>query len=397
VRFDLVRFDLVRFDLVRRVARDPGFGSLARRMSEYRSNVSLSTAAARLADAQSVAVTTHAKPDGDAFGSVVALGAALRALGRDVVAVFMPPVPHALQGLAGARDVRTWNDGQDAAAAAAAAHAAAADDAAAESDELRRRLEAAEQWVVVDTGAWSQLEPLRPVLESRLDRTLVIDHHISGDVEAALRYIDSDAASCCEIIARFIDELGAAPDQLFNPVVAESLFVGIAADTGWFRFSNTRAETYELAARLKRLGVDHASLYGKLEQAERPEKIALVRRALDSMELLCHGAAALMVLRADDFSDTGAMLEETERIIDLPQIVESVQVAVLATESRRGRGEPIRLSFRSKPSSDAVNVAELAAEFGGGGHARAAGAKVDDSLDAVLRRVREALQRRLSV
>ena len=114
-----------------------------------------------------------------------------------------------------------------------------------------------------------------------------------------------------------------------------------------------------------------------MEQGERPEKLKLLIRALDSLQLLADSRVAVMTLRQADFEDTGAYAEETERFIDLPQIVATVQVVAMIAEPADGEG-PMRLSFRSKPGPDAVNVAELAARYGGGGHARAAGAKVDD-------------------
>src|SRR5690606_21036827 len=113
-----------------------------------------------------------------------------------------------------------------------------------------------------------------------------------------------------------------------------------------FRFSNTRPMTHELAARLLRCGVDHAHLYQQLEQTERPAKLALMIRALDSLQLLADGRAAVMVLRAEDFAQTGANLEETERFVDIPQTVSTVQIVVLITEppaDPEGKPQPIRL------------------------------------------------------
>jgi phosphoesterase RecJ-like protein len=240
--------------------------------------------------------------------------------------------------------------------------------------------------VVVDTGAWSQLDPMRAWLEQRAERTIVIDHHLRGDEVGDMRFIDAKAAAACEIVADLIDLLGVEHDA----VIRDALFVGIASDTGWFRFSNARPRTHELAARLLREGVDHAALYGQLEQGDRPEKLRLLIRALDSLKLIRDGRAAVMTLRQADFEDTGANSEETERFVDLPQIVRDVQLVVLITEQQEG---PTRLSFRSKSIEDAVNVSRLAQQFGGGGHARAAGAKVDAPIDVVEQRVIDAISK----
>lgn len=352
-------------------------------MTEYASTLELSDAAQMLRDvAGPIVVLTHAKPDGDAFGSVIALAATLRKLGKTVHACFVPPVPATLLDLRGSELASVYKQGDP--------------------------LPEGELYVVLDTGAWSQLGPMRAVVEPNLDRTLILDHHLSGDVPAKHRYIDGQAAACCEVIAELVECLldtsscGTQEQSEAFRVICEALFVGIAADTGWFRFSNTRPQTHELAAKLLRYGVDQAALYQQLEQTERPEKLALLIRALDSLKLLADGKAAVMVLRGHDFEETGAFEEETERLIDIPQQVGTIQVIVLASEKLVDvpDGPPqriTRISFRSKPGKDAVNVAELASQFGGGGHARAAGARVEQPIDQVLPGLEKAVSQAVGV
>ena len=332
-------------------------------MDEYTANQTLDEIVARLRAIDTCTITAHSKPDGDAWGSVTALAQTLRKLGKNVDAFLMPPVPDNLRQLDSRGGTRVWNPGDT--------------------------LPEVDLHLVLDTGAWSQLEPIRSQLEPRLDRTLIVDHHISGDVPAAFRLIDGTAAAACEVVADLIDALadGEGFDPLHEPIVREALFVGIASDTGWFRFSNTSPRTHALAGRLIAAGVDHAALYAALEQAERPEKLKLMIRCLDSLQLHAADQVAVMVVRAEDFQATGAQLGDTERFVDLPQIVATVRVVVLVTQPPTA-GEALRLSFRSKPGPDAVNVADLAGRFGGGGHARAAGAKVGgETLESLLPRL----------
>lgn len=353
-------------------------------MTDYRSNIDLSQAADLLNQpCGRVLITTHAKPDGDAFGGVVAMTAALRAVGRQVQALLVAPVPASFKTLHGWSWMTEYSD-----------------DLTIPTPDLV---------VVLDTGAWSQLEPVRAIIEPWMDRTLIVDHHLGGDAPARYKYIDAKAAACCEIVAQLLDQM----QRPFDDTIREALFVGLASDTGWFRFSNTRPQTHELAARLQNEGVDHAALYQQLEQTDRPEKLALLIRALDSLELVASGRAAIMSLRASDFAETGAVLEETERFVDIPQSVADVQVVALVTEppgcdaywresdqpdpqERRSANRcATRISFRSKPGEDAVNVANLAKLFGGGGHARAAGAKADIPLDQLLPKLRQTLEEAL--
>ncbi|MEX2213140.1 MAG: DHH family phosphoesterase [Phycisphaeraceae bacterium] len=351
---------------------------------DYRSNITLADAARLLGEARHIIITTHTKPDGDAFGSVAALKAALLQWRprTKVDAWLMGPILPGFKCLRGMEVVKEFNESVE----------------VGEPDLI----------VVVDTGAWAQVSPMRSIIESRLDRTLILDHHLSGDLPARHMYIDSKAAACAGVIADVLDEIegiatgGAVcaidgePNRLLcDPTVSESLFAGISSDTGWFKFSNTNAATHVLAARLIRAGIDHANLYARLEQSERPEKLALQIRALQSLKLLANNTAAIMSLRAEDFTQTGALAEETERFVDMPQAVESVKMVVMISQPPWHEGkEPrpaVRLSFRSKPGPDAVNVADFAAQFGGGGHARAAGAKIDDDLNAIVKRVEEAV------
>lgn len=379
----------------------------------YQSNITLAQAAQALHHAQRIVLTTHAKPDGDAIGSVVALSRALSLLGKEATVFVMPPLPTNLRALRGCDTVYVVQNHEDPRAMAAFA--------------------LADLVVVLDTGAWSQLAPLRGLLEKSLDRTLILDHHLSGDVLASQRYIDARAAACCEVVGALLDEL-THPSQharhavaaeritidtsvardtidfLTDPALREAIFVGIASDTGWFRFSNTRPQTHELAARLIRAGVDHAALYETLEQTDRPEKLALMQRAMASLTLHASGQVAVMVLRKQDFTETGARLEETERLTDIPQSVTSVRMVVVITETpdeaqgtspttspttqspaQSRDASLIRISFRSKPGPHAINVAQLAGQFQGGGHARAAGAKVQGKLDDVVTRVLAAI------
>jgi len=125
---------------------------------------------------------------------------------------------------------------------------------------------------------------------------------------------------------------------------------------------------------------------------ERPQKLALLTRALACLEWVDDHRGAIMVLRSSDFDQTGAKLEETENIVDVPQMVSTVQVVVLITQADTSNGDrSIRMSFRSKPGPGAIDVARLAQDFGGGGHARAAGAKTGGSIEDVVEKVKTLL------
>lgn len=343
-------------------------------MNQYTANITLEQAATHLADVNGpITVITHAKPDGDAAGSLVALVTALRAIGKQTVGLLVPPVTDSLAFLAEAQHVSVIDS-----------HASLPVDT--------------EQLVIVDTGAFIQLGPLAEAVGPLVDRTLILDHHLSGDIPAKHRYIDASAAAAAEIIAALTDKLltHQAIDPAQRRMIDDALFTGLASDTGWFRFSNVTPKTHRLAADLIARGVNHTDLYARLEQAERPAKLKLLIRAVESMQLLANDRAAVMTLTAQDFLDTGARPEETERLIDIPQQVGSVQVIALISEAQSEQGPQSRISFRSKPVANAINVADVASLFGGGGHARAAGAKVDAPIQDVRPRIIQALSEALA-
>ncbi|MEM1209778.1 MAG: DHH family phosphoesterase [Planctomycetota bacterium] len=344
-------------------------------MTDYAATLDAPAAADLLRDADTVALLTHAKPDGDAFASVVALVAALQHLGKTTHAAFAPPVPAAFEHLPGADLAITTRDPADLPGAV-------------------------DLLVVLDTGARSQLGPLPEVVDRQVAAgrpVLIVDHHLSGDLPAEHRLIDATRAANAELVADLIEHL--APDLLTpdhpSPISA-ALYLGIATDTGWFRFPNTTPATLRLAARLIELGVDHANLYNAVENDNRPEKLALVTAALDSLTYLHAGRVALMTLTPDDFARTGARYEETERLVDFPQMVGRVHAVALVAEVHAPDGRHLtRISLRSKPATPqgppAIDVAAIANALGGGGHFHAAGAKLPGPLADHLPALRAAI------
>lgn len=332
-------------------------------MTKYESNTTLQAFARRLADAKTVVVTTHSKPDGDAFGAVIALGRALELAGKRVQRWVVPPLPQSLRVLNSCdAEVSFCHEGRG----------------PWPSDEP-------DAIVIADTGASSQLGPLYSWIHPRLDKVMILDHHLQGDVMAAVRYVDTSAAAACELVASLLEAMGVAWDL----EVARAIYAGIASDTGWFHFSNTRPQTLRLAANLLEMGINHAELYQQLEQNELPQKLQLMARALSTIRSTAEGRAVVMVLRNQDFVETGTSMQDTERLVDIPQVVGCVRLVVLISEPEPGK---LRISFRSKPGPGAVDVSRLAGLLGGGGHARAAGARATGAIEPVTAQLTQAIE-----
>lgn len=310
-----------------------------------------------------VLLTTHVRPDGDALGTVAALTLGLRALGVPSHALLLSKLPSKYAFVLRDNGIE---------------HTAVEGDWPASLD-----LGEFDALLVCDTGTWSQLPGLRERLEGWRGRRFVVDHHLTQEDWADLRLVVTDAAAAGEIAAELLQAWGVA----LTPPIATALFVAIVSDTGWFQFSNTRPYTLRLAAMLIEAGVDTDRLYQRLYQNERAERVALQTRAMNSLRLVGEGRIALMRISAEDFSRTGANVPDTENLINVPLQIASVEVSALLVEPPDGGA--IRVSLRSKGSLDCARFAEA---FGGGGHARAAGMKLEASLAEAAERVEQALR-----
>ena len=301
-----------------------------------------------------VLVTTHVRPDGDALGTAaaMALGMRRRQIDSRVLLLSRLPAKYAFVLKENAIGYDEVDPGWP------------RDFSAEPYDAL----------LVVDTGTWSQLPGLRERLDGWEKPRLVLDHHLTQESWADVKLVEPQAAAAGEIAAELLAQWNVPIDL----PIATALFLAIASDTGWFQFSNTRPATLRLAAELMEAGVDTDKMYQHLYQNERAERLALQTRAQDSLELLHEGRLAVMSVRKSDFQQTGAGMSDTENLINVPLQIRSVEVSILMIEPPDGSA--IRVSLRSKGQ---VDVARFAEQFGGGGHARAAGLKLPGAFDHV--------------
>ena len=316
----------------------------------------------RLAPCKRVLITTHVRPDGDALGSAAALAMGLKAEGINAEVLLLSHLPTKYAFIFTDNQI-TFHDAENGWPAGLS-------------------LELFDAFVSVDTGTWSQLPGLRERVLAYAKPRIVIDHHLTQEDWADVNLVVTEAAAAAEIVA----ELLTLWDVKFDDRIASALFVAIASDTGWFQFSNTRPYTMRLAATLMEAGVDTDRLYQLLYQNERKERVALQARALASLELLNDNRLAVMRIAKTDFDLTGANVPDTENLINLPLQIATVEASLLLTEPRDFG--PVRVSLRSKGHLD---VARFAEQFGGGGHARASGLKLDGDFQSAHDRVVAAM------
>jgi phosphoesterase RecJ-like protein len=313
-----------------------------------------------------VLVTTHVRPDGDAIGTSAALVLALRKVNIQAEVLLLTHLPTKYsfvfrENNIGHTDVENgWPD--------------------------KFPFERFDALLVADTGTWSQLPGLKERIQNWTGPKIVLDHHLTQEDWADIKLVVTEAAAAAEVAAELIEQWEIPIDS----AMATALYVAIASDTGWFQFSNTRPFTHRLAATLIEKGVDTDRIYQMLYQNERAERVALQTRAMQSLELLANGKLAVMRISKDDFTTTGARVPDTENLINVPLQIRTVEVCILVTEPPEGG--PIRVSLRSKGQ---VDVARFAEQFGGGGHARAAGLKLETTFQQAHDRVIDAMKARL--
>lgn len=295
---------------------------------------------ARLAGAKRVLLTGHERTDGDCVGSLVALDAVLRALGKDA-RVLLPDAPPArYRKLAGFGRIRGY-----------------AGEPVAPADLV----------VVLDSGDRDRLGALANALPAGA-AVVNIDHHASNAGWGDLSWVDPVASSVGEMVWRLVRGAG----WPLPPEAAEGLYAAIATDTNRFTHPNTTADALRAAADLVEAGADASRLARILFEEQSEASVRLLARALASLALSEGGRVARVTLSAADFAAVGASPTDAHEIVDWPRSIEGVCVAAYLYEI--DGDARTRVSLRAEPPLD---VARVAARFGGGGHAAAAACVVE--------------------
>lgn len=299
-----------------------------------------------------IVVIGHARPDGDCIGSQVAVARLLRARGVDVVCCNPDGVPRRLAFLVGDTSFVPLE------VALAEGRSAIFVDCAGRNRASDRFAEAFP----------------RPLGN--------IDHHLSNPGFAEFNLVDTPSAATAEILAGLAEDFGLAVDA----TTANALYTGIATDTGQFRFGGTTERTFRFAAQLVAAGAAPAEVGLQLYERETFGKMQLVQRFLASLETFAGGRVCVGFLPDGIYEQTGTGVEDTEGLVDYARAIDGVEIGALV-EIRKGA---IKGSLRAKDA--AYRVDRVAALFGGGGHACAAGLNVQgETLETFLPRLRAAL------
>lgn len=303
-------------------------------------------------------VVAHVQPDGDAVSSTLAVGWLLSRLGKTFTLINEGPIPQRMTYMAGADQILNMS--------------------------MTERSRTYNSVICVDCADFKRVGMVSEWMEDGANM-LNIDHHPTNDGYGTCTLIKADAAATAEILY----DLLASFELGWDRELAEMLYTGILTDTGGFRYSSTSPKVMQIASHLLELGVNGPDLADSLlEQLTKPQ-FDVLTLALGTLKMSDEGRVAWVHVTPEDMLQAGAANEDLEGIVNYPRNIQGVEVGVLFKVID---GNAVKASMRS---AGKVDVAAIAAEFGGGGHIRAAGCRIEGSLDEVTKMVIERIQQSL--
>jgi bifunctional oligoribonuclease and PAP phosphatase NrnA len=308
-------------------------------------------------------LTTHENPDGDALGSLLAMDAILKQLGKHSLMYMSPdefPLPWEYRGLQFEGLI-----------------------GAPPADVAERTI------VFLDCGNIDRM----PVDFLQADglHILNIDHHHDNTRFGTVNLVCSSASCTAEMVWRISKELGAE----ITPEIAKALYVGLVTDTGRFMYENTSPIAHRMAAELIEAGVEPHTVYRELYEDLPFRRLQLLQRALASVERVDDGALTVAHLTKSDYEETGALETDSEGVVDHMRAVEGTRVAVLVRELLADDREGMRkVSLRATDGS--VDVSRIARAFSGGGHPQAAGFSTATPYPELVSRLRDLVREQLT-
>jgi bifunctional oligoribonuclease and PAP phosphatase NrnA len=298
-------------------------------------------------------LTSHARPDGDAIGSALACSQILRAMGKEAEVVLRDGVPRIYRPLPFAETV-------------------------VQAERVNGKYEAA---IVLECDSIQ-----RTRLEGLESHFLInIDHHLSGRPFAQVNWIDPKAVATAEMVYRLAREAGVR----ISPEIATCLYTAVLTDTGSFMFEGTNEHTFALARELVLAGADPARCARNVYFGHSTAKLRLLGAALSNLHR--EGPLVWISVTCEQMKQAGAKEEDCEGLVNYALSIHDVEVAAFFRELEDGR---YRVSLRSKGK---LNVANVAAQFGGGGHECASGCSLDGPLSAAVACILSHLRVRPSV
>ena len=301
--------------------------------------------------AKVVGITGHVRPDGDCVGSTLGLFNYIRKnLPECEVTVYLEKPGEEFNYLSGIEQIKTE----------------------AENKHF-------DVFIVLDCSSYDRIEPFAKCFENA-DKTICIDHHISNNSFADVNLVEPQSSSASEVLYTTFDE-----DKV-DKAVAECIYTGIVHDTGVFKYSCTSRRTMDIAGRMMELGIDYSSIIDNSFYKKTYIQNQILGRALLESVLFYDGKCIFSSVTIDEMNFYGVTGKELGGIIEQLRLTEGVEVAIFLYETDENQ---YKVSLRSKKE---IDVARIAAEFGGGGHIRAAGFSAKGKVHAIVNKIGELIE-----
>lgn len=305
-------------------------------------------------------ITTHTNLEGDALGSELAFYMLLKKLRKQAIIVNEDDLPYGYEFLPGIANIKKFKPNL-------------------------KNIEF-DCFAILDCSDLSRCAEVHR-LNSGKKPVLNIDHHISNENFGDINWVEPEASSCAQMVYQLYKELGVP----LNKEIAMFLYVGILADTGSFRYSNTTAFTHRIASELLRYPLDIWQIYKRIYENIPFADMQLLTQILPTIRCCSKGMVAWCQIERSMLKDKKIVIDLSENILSFCRAIKDAEVAVLFKENL-GKKLEVRVNLRSQGK---IDVNKIAAFFGGGGHKTASGCttqgRLDDVRRKVLRKIEEAL------
>ena len=308
-------------------------------------------------------ISTHINGDGDAIGSSLALREMLREMGKTAWCIHPEPTSEALKFLDPEESILIY-----------------------EPSKCDPLFDQAQVHCTVDVSTPERIGSINEILKTKKLIEVLIDHHPDGTFLADYSYVDSKASATGILLYDLLEVL----EIPLSPEVAKLLYVAILTDTGGFRFSNTNAKTHQVIAKLIEAGADPQALHRETYENDSLPRFRLFQKVILTAQFAANNQLVWMICPQSFFEQTGTTNTDLENFVGFPRSLKDVEVSILFSQPKPGF---VRMSMRSK---NRIAVNQLAARFGGGGHARAAGATLETSLEEAQAQVIQAAREMLN-
>jgi len=295
--------------------------------------------------ANTIAILTHENPDGDAMGSSLAMYLALKNCGKNPD-VIIPEYSRTFKFLPGTENIKKESD-----------------------------IEKYDLAIALDVADIKRLNGFSQYFENA-KTTISIDHHSINTMFADYNFVNPASPACAQILVFVLEYF----KMEITKDIGMCLLTGIITDTGGFKYPGVTAETFEFAAWLLTTGVNVSDVYKRVLQIKTKSNFELSRIAMNRIEFLEDGKVTFTYMTKEDEKSVNAEEGAHDGIAEMARDIEGVEVSVFLRETDGG----FKASLRS---NEYINVADVALMFGGGGHTRAAGCKLQGSLDQIKQKI----------